>query len=49
MKKMRATLIFIFTLVASSIFEERHTPEYSAEIMGNVKLLHITDYGLFYV
>ena len=49
MKKIRATLIFIFILVASSIYAEIHAPKYSAEIMGNVKLLHTTDYGLFYI
>ena len=49
MKKIRATFISIFILVASSIYAERHTPEYSAEIMGNGKLLYTTDYGLFYI
>ena len=49
MKKIIATFIFIISSVASPIFAERHTPEYSAEIMGNGKLLHITDYGLFYM
>ena len=42
-------LILILNLIVSPIFAERNTPEYSAEIMGNGKLLHSTDYGLFYM
>ena len=49
MKKILVTVILILSLVVSPIFAERNTPEYSAEIMGNGKLLHITDYGLFYM
>ena len=49
MKKIIATLILILSLVASPIFAERHTPEYSAEIMGNGKVLHVTEKGVFFM
>ena len=41
--------IVILVLIGTPIFAERHSPEFSAEIMGNGKLLHVTDYGLFYM
>ena len=39
--------IVILVLIGTPIFAERHSPEFSAEIMGNGNLLHVTDYGLF--
>ena len=39
--------IVILVLIGTPIFAERHSPEFSAEIMGNGKLLHVTDYELF--
>ena len=41
--------IVILVLIGTPIFAERHSSEFSTEIMGNGKLLHITDYGLFYM
>ena len=40
--------IVILVLIGTPIFAERHSPEFSAEIMGNGKLLHVTDYGLLH-